>query len=191
MEKVLQRIDQARGIGEEPDEVPGQEVSGADRVEILQRGLLENAYLLAPFVTSTLLVRHVRAVKGALKRSAYADVVRAIIECERFIGVLLEDGYQGDRFITYLKTLRGLEGRLGADLDASRAAADGEDYSHKAERSMMKQRIRAGELDSRTDELITLILDSFDQSLISELAGTGWDTVITLMNGVKIIFEKP
>lgn len=132
IEKVLQRIDQARGIREEPDEAPGQEASGADYVGNFQQWLSENADLFAPFVTSTLLVRHVRAAKGALKRSAYADVVRTIIECERFMEEIPKEadkhlcGSPGDQkklqIITYLETLRGVERRLSADLDASRTA---------------------------------------------------------------------
>jgi len=51
--------------------------------------------------------------------------------------------------------------------------------------------IRAGELDSKQHLFVSLMLDSIRDELISEITGAGWDTVITLMNSVKIVFIDP
>ena len=50
--------------------------------------------------------------------------------------------------------------------------------------------IKAGELNERKDEFIHLITTAIDCDLISEITGKGWDTVITLMNGVRITFQS-
>lgn len=101
-ELIRKAVGQAWGTGEEPD----------------------NAGLFGPFITSSLLARHFRVATYALKTSAYADVVRAIIECERFVEEISEQVHTENRVIAYLDTLEVLEAGLAADLEPSRAEAE-------------------------------------------------------------------
>jgi len=58
--------------------------------------------------------RMIVAAKGALEASAYADVVRAIIECERFLSTEEVAEEVDSRVRLYLERMRGLETCMAA-----------------------------------------------------------------------------
>lgn len=111
IDEVVQRIDEARGIGEEADEGPDQLTPAAAEL-------------------AKVLVNQTRGATYALKKSAYADVVGAIIECQRFLDEFHARGtgeepdadqVEGrNQVFTYLKTLRAFEAGLVADLGIPR-----------------------------------------------------------------------
>lgn len=71
--------------------------------------------------------RIIVAAKGALEASAYADVVRAIVDCRRFLAQVPDEVRRADRVNLHLERLTGLEADMAALMAGSEDSPGQED----------------------------------------------------------------
>lgn len=96
---ILNRIDMIQMASEITDEVWA--ATHPDDPKNLERALVASISQSVPLIVVTFLGRHLRGIQYALKKSAEADLVCAIIQCERFLEESIGDEELHGRIIKY------------------------------------------------------------------------------------------
>lgn len=105
---TLEQLDEARKIPDEPAEEEASGGHSEDELRSIQRHILGNIGDFMPMFAGVLYSRYLPGMVDALGKSAEADIVRAIIDCERFMAQLPDEIDRGNRIIDYLERLRDL-----------------------------------------------------------------------------------
>lgn len=108
---IVERIENIQKANQIADRL-AEEEHAKDTTRTLLRNLD-----IGPLLAGTFYARYLRAIEEALKKSAEADIVRAIIDCERFLVEVPDELDRGNRIIEYMERLRELWASLSEEPD--------------------------------------------------------------------------
>ena len=112
IDELLKRIDEARRSGGELEDTERE-------AKNLHLEALRSAGPVIPFI---MMAPYLQRIEAALKKSAYADVIVAILACERYFANYDDDAERGKMIADYLEKLiaseESLAGMSGGDKNA-------------------------------------------------------------------------